>query len=47
MEQIALMLYGDGDLVMIACRVVVYVFFCEMFAYIISFLGSAIRCSKQ
>lgn len=47
LESMAMWLYGDGTLPLIACRIVMFVFIIEMFAHVMAIIGGAMRCSRD
>lgn len=47
MDEIVQYLYSDGDMQMMCCKLVTYIFALESFAYIISLILGVVKCSKD
>lgn len=46
MDSLVNYLYSNGDMLMMACKVIVFVFSIETFAYIVSMIMGVAKCSK-
>lgn len=47
MENLVQYLYSNGDMLLMACKLVVFVFSLETFAYIVSLVMGVAKCSKD